>query len=165
MELRFKITAREIFVFSVNNYYRSVSGIVSVLCTIAALIFIVFNRERIGIKVADLLFMVILLVAVGQVFIMRQRAARQAANPVSSQEMFFKISSDGIRVRQGKETGNVTWDQVLRVKKISGIFMLYLSRNQAYLIPERAFRGAGKQRFLQLIEKNVPAKKRKGIKI
>ena len=165
MELRFKVTAREIFVFSVNNYYRSVSGIVSVLCTIAALAFIVINRERIGVTTADLLFMAILLVAVGQVFVMRQRAAKQAADPVSSQEMFFKLNSEGVRVRQGKETGNVTWDQILRVKKISGIYMLYLSRNQAYLIPERVFRGAAKQRFLKLLEQYVPAGKRKGIKI
>lgn len=167
MEVRFKITGRELFVFSLNNFWRSAAGLISIACTVGVLLFLILRRDTIGSETALILVALVIGAMFVQVASMRGKAGRRVSDQdsPSSQEMFFRLDKNGIRVRQGENKGQASWDQIKRVKRAGGVYMLYLSNDEAYLFPERVFRGAEKQKFLRFLEQYVPAAKRRGIRV
>ena len=58
----------------------------------------------------------------------------------------------------------ISWDKLVKVKKIAGIYVLYLGRDKAYLMPKRVFRGSEEQIFLSMLTRNLPQEKRRGIR-
>lgn len=163
MDLRVKMTAREIFLFSVYHFYRSIPGCVSIACTIMALgaMGVIWYSQPAFMR--GVMVVVFILVVFGQPFALHRKAVRQAAHPQLSREIHFKMDYNGIRVQQGKDKGSLRWKQILKVGKVSDIYILYLNKDQAYLIPERVLDGGKKEQFLELVRQYVPAEKRRRI--
>ena len=65
---------------------------------------------------------------------------------------------------QANSKGEISWDKLVKVKKIAGIYVLYLGRDKAYLMPKRVFRGSEEQIFLSMLTRNLPQEKRRGIR-
>ena len=163
MELRVKNTAREIFLFSMSHFYRSVPGIINVVCMIMAL---GLSAAVWGSQTGPMRVMLGAALAAAlavQPFVLYRKAAREAADPNRSREIHFKIDYNGLKVSQGKEKASIRWNQVLKVGKVSDIYIIYLTKNRAYLIPGRVLTGEKKEMFLGLIRQYVSTEKRRGI--
>ena len=163
MDLKVKMTAREIFLFSVNHFYRSLPGLISVGCTIMALGAVGVTWPAQPAVMRGVLALAFLLVLGSQPLILYRKAVRQASDPQLSREIHFKLDYNGIRVQQGKEKAVIYWKQIVKVGKVSDIYILYLTKDRAYLIPDRVLSGGRKEQFLDLVRQYVSAEKRRGV--
>ena len=99
-----------------------------------------------------------------QIFAIWKQAEHTAGDAKKGAEIVFHIGDEGIRTRQANSKGEISWDKLVKVKKIAGIYVLYLDRDKAYLMPKRVFRGSEEQIFLSMLTRNLPQEKRRGIR-
>lgn len=163
MELRIKLTAADIYKFSMYHFYRSAPGVISVFCTVMVfgVVAVSWNAQPPSWRIGLLAGAVI--VAACQPLVLYRKAVRQTQNPLLSKEIFMKLDHNGIKAQQGKDKANLRWKQIIKAKKIPGMHVLYLDRSNAYLIPGWVLDGSKKEEFEDLIKKHVAAEKRKGI--
>ena len=126
MDLRVKIQPKEIFIYSMYNFWAGLRGIGCIILTVLVIIAAAASEERLGTQVTN--------------------------------------GDEGIRARQVNCKGEISWDKLVKVKKIAGIYVLYLGRDKAYLMPKRVFRGSEEQIFLSMLTRNLPQEKRRGIR-
>lgn len=163
MDLRIKVTAREIFLFSLHHYYHSTPGFISIGCTILALGAVAVTWPAQPGYMKGVLALAVILVAATQPFVLYRKAGREALDPQRSKETHFKIDYNGLRAQQGKDKAMIHWNQIIKVGRVSDIYVLYLTKDRAYLFPERALADGKKEQFLKLLREYVPAEKRRGI--
>lgn len=163
MELRVKLTAKEMFLFTITHFYKSLTGILSVITTamVVGIVAVSWSSQS-GAFRAVLLAGVAFIVCL-QPFMLYAKSARQARDPQLGKEIFYKMDYNGVKVQQGREKANIGWRQITKVGKIPGIYVLYLSKATAYLIPERTLSGGKKGQFLKLLDQYVDREKRKDI--
>ena len=163
MDLRVKVTSREIFLFSLHHYYHSVPGFISIGCTILALGAVVATWPAQPGFMKAILALAVVLIACTQPFVLYRKAGREALDPQRSKETHFKIDYNGLRVHQGRDKAVIRCKQIIKVGKVSDIYVLYLTKDRAYLFPQRVLEGGKKEQFLNLLREYVPAELRKGI--
>lgn len=162
MELRLKLTAKDIFLFSMFHFYKTISGGISVACTIMVLGIVAATwSSQTGIY-RGLLVAGIIFVALCQPLTLYRKAVKQAKDPAAGKEIFYKMDYNGVHVQQGKEKANINWNQIVKIGRIPGITVFYLNKSRAYLFPDWALTGK-KEQFVKLLDQYVPKAKRKGI--
>ena len=134
--------------------------VVTVLVIIAA----AASEERLGTQVTNLVILGVIALTGFQIFAIWKQAERTAGDAKTGAEIVFHIGDEGIRARQANCKGEISWDKLVKVKKIAGIYVLYLGRDKAYLMPKRVFRGSEEQIFLSMLTRNLPQEKRRGIR-
>ena len=164
MDLRVKIQPKEIFIYSMYNFWAGMRGIGSIILTVLVIIAAAASEERLGTQVTNLVILgVIALTGYYQGDHSPNEAERAARDAKTGAEIVFHIGDEGIRARQANGKGEISWDKLVKVKKIAGIYVLYLDRDKAYLMPKRVFRGSEEQIFLSTLIRNLPQEKRRGI--
>lgn len=163
MDLHVKLTAKDIFCFSMYHFYRTVTGIISMFCTVAVLGVVAASWSSQPGPFRVILFAGAVLVACCQPFIIYRKAVKQASDPVLSKEIFYKFDYSGFKVQQGKDKAMIRWTQIQTAKRIPGMYVLYLEKARAYLVPDWALTGDKKDRLLELIRAHVDERKRRGI--
>ena len=156
MDLRVKIQPKEIFIYSMYNFWAGLRGIGCIILTVLVIIAAAASEERLGTQVTNLVIL--------GVFAIWKQAERTAGDAKTGAEIVFHIGDEGIRARQANCKGEISWDKLVKVKKIVGIYVLYLGRDKAYLMPKRVFRGSEEQIFLSMLTRNLPQEKRRGIR-
>lgn len=163
MDLRVKLTAKEIFIFSIYHFYRSMAGAISVICAAMVLgVVIVSWSSQTGI-LRLVLFLSAVVVVVCQPFMLYRKAVKQAQSNETGKEIIYKMDYNGLKVQQGREKAVVYWNQIIKVRRLPGMYVMYLNRSRAYLFPERVLMNGKKEQFMKVLAQYVPADKRKGI--
>jgi len=164
MDLRVKIQPKEIFIYSMYNFWAGMRGIGSIILTVLVIIAAAASEERLGTQVTNLVILGVIALTGFQIFAIWKQAERTAGDAKTGAEIVFHIGDEGIRARQANGKGEISWDKLVKVKKIAGIYVLYLGRDKAYLMPKRVFRGSEEQIFLSMLTRNLPQEKRRGIR-
>lgn len=164
MDLRIKIQPKEIFIYSMYNFWAGLRGIGSIVLTLLVIVAAAASEERLGTQVTNLVILGVIALVGFQIFAIWQQAQRTAGDPKTGAEIVFHIGDEGIRARQANSRGEIRWEKIVKVKKIAGIYLLYLDRDKAYLMPKRAFKGSEEQIFLTTLTRNLPQEKRRGIR-
>ena len=154
MDLRVKIQPKEIFIYSMYNFWAGLRGIGCIILTVLVIIAAAASEERLG----------VIALTGFQIFAIWKQAERTARDAKTGAEIVFHIGDEGIRARQANGKGEISWDKLVKVKKIAGIYVLYLGRDKAYLMPKRVFGGSEEQIFLSMLTRNLPQEKRRGIR-
>ena len=164
MDLRVKIQPKEIFIYSMYNFWAGMRGIGSIILTVLVIIAAAASEERLGTQVTNLVILGVIALTGFQIFAIWKQAEHTAGDAKKGAEIVFHIGDEGIRTRQANSKGEIIWDKLVKVKKIAGIYVLYLDRDKAYLMPKRVFRGSEEQIFLSMLTRNLPQEKRRGIR-
>ena len=162
MDLRVKIQPKEIFIYSMYNFWAGLRGIGCIILTVLVIIAAAASEERLGTQVTNLVILGVIALTGFQIFAIWKQAERTAGDAKTGAEIVFHIGDEGIRARQANGKGEISWDKLVKVKKIAGIYVLYLGRDKAYLMPKRVFRGSEEQIFLSMLTRNLPQEKRRG---
>lgn len=163
MDLRVKIQPKEIFIYSMYNFWIGIRGIAAIILSILVIIAAAASEERLGTQVTNLVILGVIALMGLQIYVIWKQSKHTAGDSKTGSEIVFHIGSEGIRARQANNRGEISWDQLIKVKKIGNIYTLYLDRDKAYLIPKRIFKGSEEQIFLSALTKNLPQEKRRGI--
>ena len=157
MEIKVKATGKEIYRFSLYHFLHSP----------AMILYLVFLAAFLGLKhwkteydpaILNLVFLIFIGYALFHVLSMRNKAERQANDPVNGAEITYKLEYNGIRVRQGRELTALNWEDIREVRKIGEMYVLYLAPRRGLLIPCRLLLRGREERFLGLLKQHMTDK-------
>jgi hypothetical protein len=157
-----KLTAKDLWKFSMYHSYRGFQGIFSILFSAAALYALATTWRTATISYRLLLFVCVLMFTVWQPFVLYMKAARQAKRSVIHDGMTLSISAEGIVVTQGQEKLELRWEDVVLVKRIGTMLIIYMDRIHAYLLPD-SVTGEKAAELTAFIKENLPPERRKRI--
>ena len=124
MDLRVKIQPKEIFIYSMYNFWAGLRGIGCIILTVLVIIAAAASEERLGTQVTNLVILGVIALTVFQIFAIWKQAERTAGDAKTGAEIVFHIGDEGIRARQANCKGEISWDKLVKVKKIAGIYVL-----------------------------------------
>ncbi|MCI8727948.1 MAG: YcxB family protein [Hungatella sp.] len=157
-----QITARDLWGFSMYHSNKGYLGVFNVLFTLAALWLLVTRWGDFNIPYRLLLLVCVLMFTVWQPFLLYLKARKQARTAVIKEPVDMTFSEEGLAVMQGGEKKEASWEQVGSVEYMRGQLIIYMSRNRAFLLPDRVT-GQEKEELCQLIRDQVPKGRRKRI--
>jgi NhaP-type Na+/H+ and K+/H+ antiporter len=119
MDLRVKIQPKEIFIYSMYNFWAGLRGIGCIILTVLVIIAAAASEERLGTQVTNLVILGVVALTGFQIFAIWKQAERTAGDAKTGAEIVFHIGDEGIRARQANGKGEISWDKLVKVKKIA----------------------------------------------
>lgn len=157
-----RLTAKDLWAFSMYHSNGGFRGIFNLLFSLAALFLLVFRWGTLTVPYRLLLVVCVLLFTVWQPFLLYTKARRQAKAPVIRDPMRLTFDKNGLKVEQNEQAVEFTWDQMGRMDKMPSMIVLYMDRVHAYLLP-RAVIGEQEEELCQLARKYLPKERRRKI--
>ena len=148
-----RITAKDLWGFSMYHSNKGYLGIFNVFFTLAALWLLVTKWGQFNIPYRLLLVVCALMFTVWQPFLLYLKARKQAKGT---------MVKEGFVIEQGGQKQEVSWEQIGRVEYVKGMLIIYMSRIHAYLLPDRAV-GEEKEKLRKLLRESVPKERRKRV--
>lgn len=163
-ELHFhiRITARDLWGFSMYHSNKGYLGIFNVLFTLAALWLLVTRWGEFDIPYRLLLLVCVLMFTVWQPFLLYLKARKQSKGAAVKEPMDMTCSTKGFVIEQNGQRQEVAWDQIGKVEYRKGQLIIYMDRVHAYLLPERVM-GEDKEKLWAMIRQAVPKERRKRV--
>ena len=132
--LDIKLTANDLWRFSLYHSYRGFQGVFSFLFSVAALYVLIATWTTATLSYRILIIVCALMFTVWQPFVLYMKAARQAKRSAIHDGMTLSFSVEGIVVTQGQEKLELLWQDVMMVKRVGKLLIIYMDRIHAYLI-------------------------------
>ncbi len=111
MDLRVKIQPKEIFIYSMYNFWAGLRGIGCIILTVLVIIAAAASEERLGTQVTNLVILGVIALTGFQIFAIWKQAERTAGDAKTGAEIVFHIGDEGIRARQANCKGEISWDK------------------------------------------------------
>ena len=163
MKIQVKMTAKDIFDFSLYSAYSGAPGIITIAFLVVAAGVLGFSWNSVEEAQRMILVGCILLVVVVQPAMLWMKARKHAKTANYSAPIDLILSNEGIRVTQSGVNGEVKWDQVWKVVRIHSMYIIKIGPTHGYLVPFRSIEGR-KQEFVDFCKRCLPPKKTKGLK-
>ena len=132
MDLRVKIQPKEIFIYSMYNFWAGLRGIGCIILTVLVIIAAAASEERLGTQVTNLVILGVIALTGFQIFAIWKQAERTARDAKTGAEIVFHIGDEGIRARQANGKGEISWDKLVKVKKIANGVLTQVETKWAY---------------------------------
>lgn len=154
MEIKVKTTGKELYRFSLHHFLRSPAMVLYVLLVAVFLALRQWGKDYDPLAL-NLAFYIFIGYAFFRILNLRNKAEKQANDPVTGAEITFKFEYGGIRIRQGKELTVLKWEEIREVKRFGEMYVLYLAPRYGLLIPRRVFFRGREERFLSLLRQHM----------
>ncbi len=165
MKIVVKMTARDLFDFSMYNSYSGFTGLFNIVFTAGAvaILAVTWNWPTVSVYQRILLVLCALMFTVVQPVLLMQKSKKQAASTGFSLPITLTLSDEKFAVEQGGVTGDMEWGQIWKVICIKSLYIIKVGPVRAYLIPKRSVEGREKE-LESILKKNLPVGKMKGLK-
>ncbi len=161
MRFEVKLTAKELWQFSMYHANSGAMGLFNLIFTVAALFLLIFRWGTLTGAYRLLLLGCVLIFTVLQPLLLYGKVRRQAKSPAITEPMYLTFSQEGLWVEQSGQQAEFAWEQMGRMDKKPGLIVLYMDRVHAYLLPEKAL-GEQKEALLEMAKEHLPKGCRKG---
>lgn len=139
-ELNFdaKLSARELYAFSMRHTYRSLSGIFGLVISFASLIICAVRFEYLD-KTAVLALIIIGLIftVIQPVMLWSKAKAQVRKNKSINATLHYTINDDGITVSQGEQEAVVKWYQIRKTVVAKDAIYVYMSPVRAFIFTKK----------------------------
>lgn len=136
-KVHIKLTAGDIWLFSMVHCNRGFLGIFNLLFTGGMYFFLITRFAQLDTAGKLVIFLLANMFLVVQPLQLYLKSARQAASPVLKQGLILTFQEEGLEVSQGEEQAFFPWEGGLRTRFFGGMGILYTDRIHAYLLPRR----------------------------
>lgn len=157
-----KLTARELWRFSMYHSYKGFSGAFNVIFSAAAVFLLATTWSRDTVFYRALLVVCALMFTVWQPALLYVKAVRQAKTPAIRTPLTLSFDEKGIKAAQGTESLELEWEKISRAERGFGMLMIYMDRVHAYLLPDSVI-GEKRAVLCELIKEKLPSNRRKRI--
>ena len=136
-EFNIRLTAGELFAFTMHHTYSSASGLVGLGISIGILVLCAARYKKfdsttvIAQVITGLLFTV-----VQPVMLFFKCKVQVRKNESINGDLHYRISEEGIEVSQGEQQAFVKWYEVRKRKMVKKAMYLYMSPVRAFIFPE-----------------------------
>lgn len=153
-----KLTAKDLWKFSMYHAYKGFMGFFNALFTVVAIGALIIGWDSITTLYRTLLLVCALMFTVWQPLLLYQKSKKQAKSPVVQEPMDLVFEEDGFSVTQAGKKLDLTWDQVGRVESMPAMIIFYMDRVHAYLLPNSVL-GEQDGAFRELLRQKLPKQK------
>lgn len=157
-----RLTARELWKFSMYHSYKGLLGLFNVIFSAAAVFLLAATWSRDTVPYRVLLIVCALMFTVWQPALLYGKAARQAKTPAIKTPLTLSFDEKGITAAQGTESLELEWEKIGRVEQGFGMLIIYMDRVHAYLLPD-SVTGEKKAALCGLIKEKLPSDRRKRV--
>lgn len=155
LDFQVKLTAKDLWQFSMYHAYAGASGVFCLIFTLASLFLLVTRWGFLNIFQRVMLVVCALIFTVWQPVLLYLKAGRQAKKTSVSMPMSLCFGKEGLTVRQDGQTAEFAWEQIGRVDRMKTMAILYMDRVHAYLIPQSVM-GQNEEAFYELMKEHLP---------
>lgn len=117
-----------------------------------------------------LLLPTILQIVFGALFLFIPFGMRKAilksykTNKLLQKPQCYEINHDGIHITSEYTNSSIKWSDLYKAKDTKLNFLLYLSKQQAYVLPKRCFSSVEEVQFMQEVIKLAPVPRERGLR-
>lgn len=157
MILKIKLSAKDLFRFSLVHSYQGQSGIFTVFCILVGFMMIFRGAAQSSAYYALMGVLIIVLFVLVTPFTLYMKAKKQAAtNPMYKTETVYDLQEDGIHVTIDDQNGKIPWDQIFKIRHSRGMYILYTGKQSAFIFPDEVL-GSRKDEIMNYVYDHVPA--------
>lgn len=140
IKLRIQIESKDMHHFLVQQNYRSFSGIFGVLCSLAALVFLLLTySSNTQSKNVILILIAALFLIVQPLQLKLVSVQKVQAVPTFKEPLEYTLCEQGIKVQQKEEEAEITWEDVRKVRETSKSIFIYTSPVSAFILPKEQY--------------------------
>lgn len=151
IELKMKITTRDLWIFSMYHSNRGFQGVFNIIFTLAWFYLLITQEldipRRIAYLVCAMMFSVI------QPLLLYLKSMKQAKTDAIRQEFILSIQEKGLKVTQANSSGEFAWEDIYKTMFYPNLIIIYVDIRRAYLIPKRYWKENQKELIQILKEK------------
>lgn len=146
-----KMTAKEVYRFTLYHVYHSASGLIGVMLSLLALIYLLFNFNEMSDLNKTIMIIVAAWFTVWEPIMMFSRSKAQVKrNKVYQKPLNYRIDENGIAVSQDEEHQVIAWENLLKIVETKTQFLIYSSRIHSFIFPKSLMEGQ-EQRMQELV--------------
>ena len=134
----------------------------NLIFSLAALYLLIFRWSTTTVPYRCLLVVCALIFTVWQPFLLWNKARKQAKRPAVKNPMRLIFDDEKLTVSQEENSADFTWEQMGRLDAKSSMYILYMDRVHAYLIPKETL-GEQEETFRELVTAHLPKERRRKI--
>lgn len=162
VDVTLHITAKDLWTFSMYHANAGFMGIFNLIFSLAALYLLIFRWSSTTVPYRCLLVVCALIFTVWQPFLLWNKARKQAKRPAVKNPMRLVFDDEKLTVSQEETFADFTWEQMGRLDAKPSMYILYMDRVHAYLIPKETL-GEQEDAFRELALAHLPKEKRRKI--
>ena len=135
--LDIKLDAKDLFRFNMQQAYRGMQGILSIILPILVFAYAVtsFGEVSIGSTLVYVGLGVVFLVYVPISLWLRVNKTVKDENNALSKQLHYEFEEEVIRVSVGEESVEFQWENIFQMKTSGPLLLVYTNRINAYVLP------------------------------
>lgn len=135
--LDIKLDAKDLFRFNMQQAYRGMQGILSIILPILVFAYAVtsFGEVSIGSTLVYVGLGIMFLVYVPISLWLRVNKTVKDANNALSKQLHYEFEEEVIRVSVGEESVEFQWEKIFQMKTSGPLLLVYTNRINAYVLP------------------------------
>lgn len=161
VEVDISLTVADLYRFSMRHNYTHASGLLGLLLSLGALVFLFLNFKDFDSMAVLTLLIIGLSFTVIQPIMLYQKAHRQIKRTGSfAKPLHYTVNIEGIRVSQNEQVVIIEWPEVRKLVAAKKAIYIYMSPIRAFIFPVNQCDGQEKK--LKDIVEECMAKVRSG---
>ena len=137
VEFDIRLTAGELFAFTMHHTYSSASGIAGLVISIGSLVLCAVRFKHFdSTTIMALVITGLLFTVIQPVMLYWKSRVQVKKNESINDNLHYKISEEGIEVSQGEQQAFVKWYEVRKRKITKNAMYIYMSPIRAFIFPE-----------------------------
>lgn len=154
-----QMKTKNMYEFLLLHAYKGIKGILSVLFSVVAFIYLVTNYTQLTkSKVVVFVFASLLFTVINPIVLWFNSTKQVKLNPMFQKPIDYILNEEGVTVSQAGSEASVSWDEVLHVKETKQSVILYLSKARAYILPNGDI-GENRTSLQELVNAQIEANK------
>lgn len=135
--LDIKLDAKDLFRFNMQQAYRGMQGILSIILPILVFAYAVtsFGKVSIGSTLVYVGLGIVFLVYVPISLWLRVNKIVKDENNALSKQLHYEFEEEVIRVSVGEESVEFQWENIFQMKTSGPLLLVYTNRINAYVLP------------------------------
>lgn len=135
--LDIKLDAKDLFRFNMQQAYRGMQGILSIILPILVFAYAVtsFGKVSIGSTLVYVGLGIVFLVYVPISLWLRVNKTVKDENNALSKQLHYEFEEEVIRVSVGEESVEFQWENIFQMKTSGPLLLVYTNRINAYVLP------------------------------
>lgn len=136
VEFNVNITAKDLFAFFINNFYRRFTGILWLLFSLFCLGVSIYTWGDIKIANSIILIVVASFYWIINPLMLYSKAKQQVKNnKYFSETLNYVVTERGIQVSQAGEQADVSWDEMWKAVRFGRLVVVYVTNIRAFILP------------------------------
>lgn len=135
--LDIKLDAKDLFRFNMQQAYRGMQGILSIILPILVFAYAVtsYGKVSIGSTLVYVGLGIVFLVYVPISLWLRVNKTVKDENNALSKQLHYEFEEEVIRVSVGEESVEFQWENIFQMKTSGPLLLVYTNRINAYVLP------------------------------